>query len=292
VGKNFRRKDWNVVTGVGFTGDVERLLGVLGELLEEQCQKSIDILACSDSVADSASTVGVSDVDWLVKEDDRSVGVPRHRVVNELALLVDRGRTKLHEKTGQRRASRSAVEPEDDWIILGVVTRLEEPYAVLATLPTINPAGAVHTIEEMLVCLIVVEVSTVLLDLVNIERCRVNLLCTETVVLELAINLTLFLSLSVGGPDTLNVGTLHDVVPFTVMLADVGLWKGEQVCVIHSFGEHECDLIPDLASLSGERLESVLEVLDGVAPCLRNLLRGLQDLLRKNRGRSCSEEQR
>lgn len=50
-------KDWDVVTGVRLAGDVERLSGVLGELLEEEGQESVDVLAGSNSVGDRAATV-------------------------------------------------------------------------------------------------------------------------------------------------------------------------------------------------------------------------------------------
>lgn len=56
--------------------NVEILLGILRELLEEQSQQGIDILAGSRSVADRVFAVRVADVDGLVKEDDGGVGVP------------------------------------------------------------------------------------------------------------------------------------------------------------------------------------------------------------------------
>jgi hypothetical protein len=55
---------------------VEVLLGVLGELLKEESQEGIDILAGGRSVADRAAAVGVANVDGLVEEDDGGVGVP------------------------------------------------------------------------------------------------------------------------------------------------------------------------------------------------------------------------
>ena len=45
----------------------------------------------------------------------------------DLLVLGDRGGTKLHEQTCQRRAARSAVEPKHHGVVLGVVARLEEP---------------------------------------------------------------------------------------------------------------------------------------------------------------------
>ena len=52
VRENLRGKDGDVVASVGFTRNVERLGCVLGELLEEEGQEGVDILAGSDSVGD------------------------------------------------------------------------------------------------------------------------------------------------------------------------------------------------------------------------------------------------
>ena len=99
--KNLVGEDGDIVAGIRFSSDVEILLGVLGELVEEERKESIDILAGSNSVADRATAVGVTDVDRLVKEDNGSVVVPRVGVVDKLNLLVDGCRTELKEETGQ-----------------------------------------------------------------------------------------------------------------------------------------------------------------------------------------------
>jgi hypothetical protein len=51
--------------------------------------------------------------------------------VDKLNLAVHRGWAELHEETGQGRAARAAVQPEDDGVVLRVVTRLEEPFIKL-----------------------------------------------------------------------------------------------------------------------------------------------------------------
>lgn len=106
---------------------MEVLGGVFGELLEEKGKESIDILCSSARLADGVTTVGETDIDGLVKEDNRGVGVPGVRVVDGLDVLTDRAGSELEEKTGQGRASWSAVQPEDDGVILGVVSGLKEP---------------------------------------------------------------------------------------------------------------------------------------------------------------------
>lgn len=52
VGKNLRGEDWNVVASIRLSSDVEVLLSVLWELLKEQRQESIDVLAGCDGVGD------------------------------------------------------------------------------------------------------------------------------------------------------------------------------------------------------------------------------------------------
>jgi len=52
VRENLGREDGDVVPGVRLARDVEGLLGVLGELLEEEGEQGVDVLAGGDSVAD------------------------------------------------------------------------------------------------------------------------------------------------------------------------------------------------------------------------------------------------
>ena len=63
-------KDGDVVTGVRLASNVEVLLGVLGELVEEEGEKGVDVLASSNGVANGTAAVGVADVDGLVEEDN------------------------------------------------------------------------------------------------------------------------------------------------------------------------------------------------------------------------------
>ena len=82
-------EDRDVVTGVRLAGNVESLLGVFWELLEEQSHKGVDILSSRNSVADLATRVRVADVDGLIQEDHRGIGVPGEGVEVKAYLLVD-----------------------------------------------------------------------------------------------------------------------------------------------------------------------------------------------------------
>lgn len=55
---------------------MEILMAVLWELLEEESQEGVDVLARSNSVTNGASTVRVARIDRLVKEYDRRIRVP------------------------------------------------------------------------------------------------------------------------------------------------------------------------------------------------------------------------
>lgn len=87
---------------IGLASNVEVLLGILGELVEEEGKKSVDVLASSNSVADGSATVRVADIDGLIKEDDGSIGIPRVGVVNNLDLVVDGSRAELHKEASER----------------------------------------------------------------------------------------------------------------------------------------------------------------------------------------------
>lgn len=118
---------WDVVAGVGLSSDVEVEALVMGELLEEDLEESIDILGGGKGVGDRF-TVRETDVGGLVQEDDRRVGVPGVGVENGAgAILLDSAGAKLHEETSQGRASWATVEPEGQGVGLGLVAGLEEP---------------------------------------------------------------------------------------------------------------------------------------------------------------------
>lgn len=76
VGEDLSSEDWNVVASVGLSGNVEVLLRVFRELLEEEREQSIDILASSNGITDRRTAVGVANIDRLVKEDHGGIGVP------------------------------------------------------------------------------------------------------------------------------------------------------------------------------------------------------------------------
>lgn len=111
VGQNLGGEDGDIVTGIRLASNVEVLLGILRELLEEQGKQRVDVFTSSASVADSIAAVGITDVDGLVKEDDRGIAVPRARVVLQLDLVINGGRAELEEEASERRAAGASVEP-------------------------------------------------------------------------------------------------------------------------------------------------------------------------------------
>jgi hypothetical protein len=185
--------------------------------------------------------------------------------VLQLAVLHDRSRAELHEQTHERGASGSAVEPEHDGVILGVVSGLEEPW-VLSVVVANVVLTRVLTVEQVLVLLVVIKVTAVLLDLVNAQYAGVDLLHPKVELLQLSVNLTLLLALRVLDPDVLDVGTLDNVVPLAVMLARVWLRCREEGGLVEALRKHHGHLVPCGACLASERLEALLEVVERLRP--------------------------
>ena len=151
------------------------------------------------------------------------------------------------------------------------------------------------TVEEMLVLLVVIKVTAVLLDLVDAEDAGVDVLCTQAVVLKLAVDLTLLLAVGVLDPDALDVSALDDVIPLGVVLASVRLGVGEEGGLVHLLRVHHGDLIPDGAGLASEGLEALLEIVQRLCPRagVKTLerFRSLEDLLLWDGSGRCSKEQ-
>lgn len=118
-----------------------------------------------------------------------------------------------------------------------------------------------HTVKEMLVLLLVVEVAAVLDDIVDLELGRVDLLGTEVVVLESATNLAVLLAIGLG-PESLNVSTLEDVVPVGVGSAVGLLGLGAYDLLLKSrdsLGGKRGNLIPDSLGLTSELAKELLK---------------------------------
>lgn len=111
VGQNLRSEDRDVMTSVRFTRDMEALFRVLGELLEEEGKQGVYVLASSNRIADRAAAVGVADIDGLIDENNGGVCIPGEVVKLDLAILLDGGRSQLHEETHKGGAAWAAVEP-------------------------------------------------------------------------------------------------------------------------------------------------------------------------------------
>lgn len=80
---------------------MEVLLRVLRELLKEEGEECVYVLSGSNGVADRAAAVGVADVDGLIEEDDRCIGIPRVWVVVKLEVLIDGRWAKLKEEPSE-----------------------------------------------------------------------------------------------------------------------------------------------------------------------------------------------
>src|SRR6202012_3126095 len=152
------------------------LRGIFWELLKEEREESVDILASSHCIGDAGARVRVPHIDRLIQEDDAGIVIPRVWVGNYLELLVDARGAELEEETSQRRTARATVEPQNDWVVLWIVSRLEEP------------------VKQMLIVFVVIQVSGVLLDArVDTQLARVDFLHSEVICVKLAIKIALLL---------------------------------------------------------------------------------------------------
>ena len=106
---------------------MEVLVSIFWEGLEEQSQESVDILSSCGSRRGGAGGVGVSDVNWLIQENDGGVGIPSVLVVDWCLILANEGWAEFHEQPSKRGASRASIQPQDDGIVLWVISRFKEP---------------------------------------------------------------------------------------------------------------------------------------------------------------------
>jgi hypothetical protein len=109
----------------------------------------------------------------------------------------------------------------------------------------------VHTVEQVLVLLFVIKIARVLLYGIDSECTWVHFLRPQTVVLEMTIDIPLLFALGIGDPNTLNVGTLDDMIPFMVWFPSVRLGCGEEGRSIERVREHQRDVVPRLLGLCG-----------------------------------------
>jgi hypothetical protein len=61
------------MTSIRLSSNVEVLRRIFRELLEKEGEESVDIFASSYSVANRVPTVRVTDINRLIKEDDRCI---------------------------------------------------------------------------------------------------------------------------------------------------------------------------------------------------------------------------
>lgn len=110
-----------------FTSNMEILFAVLRELFKEQSQKGINILCSGSGALGGSVRVRVSDIDRLIQENNTGVGVPGELVVVWLDVAIDGCGTKFHEQTGHGRAPRATIEPQCNWVVCWIISRLEKP---------------------------------------------------------------------------------------------------------------------------------------------------------------------
>jgi hypothetical protein len=110
----------------------------------------------------------------------------------------------------------------------------------------------------MLIVIVVVQVPRVLLDRVDAQRRRINLLGPQRVGVKMPVDLAFLLAVGLCQPDALDVGALGDEVPLAVRLAGVGLGLGEEVGLCKLLRELGLDPAPYRLILDGPLAEGLL----------------------------------
>jgi hypothetical protein len=89
VSQDLGSENRNVVTSVRLASNMEVLLRILGELFEEEREKSVNVLASGNGVAHRTPTIRIANIDRLIKENHRGICVPRVWIVDEFEVFVN-----------------------------------------------------------------------------------------------------------------------------------------------------------------------------------------------------------
>lgn len=112
----------------------------------------------------------------------------------------------------------------------------------------------------MLIVGLVIEITAVLLDLVDAELGRIDRLDAQVVGIELAANFTVLLAVGALHPKVLDIGALDDVVPVLTALSSLGLAEPSRL-VKGVLGNEKLDLVPKGLCLIVHTIEGLLEAL-------------------------------
>ena len=131
---NDTAKSWDVNSSIRLSSDPEVVVSQVREVVKEPDQEVKVVIGSLEVVGDvvrGSVAVRESNTSWGFQVDNVGVGVPRVGVVNkgDVGLISSPVIGSVFvQKTIERRASRSSVQPENDGIIFGGLgLRIEEP---------------------------------------------------------------------------------------------------------------------------------------------------------------------
>jgi hypothetical protein len=125
-----------------------------------------------------------------------------------------------------------------------------------------------HTVEQVLILLVVIQITGILLDSVDSEHAWVDLLGPQAVRGQVAVNLAMLVAVSALNPHALDVSAASNGIPLVVGLLAVWLWHAEEVGSVKSIGEHHRDVVPDLTSFLRQAIEGLCKVGEGLGDFL------------------------
>lgn len=136
---------------------------------------------------------------------------------------------------------------------------------------------SILTVKQVLVLLVIIKVTTVLLHCIDSKLGGIHLLGSELEVINLATDLAVRLALRVGSPQLLDIGAVHNVIPFAIGDARVLLGLGiDEVFLegIDGIGGEHGNFGPDGLGLGGGLSVGLLQGLGpGIEVNVANLVK-------------------
>ena len=140
----------NVVSCVWFTSDVEWsslelfVVGVESKKELPEIVSDFSFIVCELIETNFA----VTSSNWLINEDKVCIAVPRVSIRSEVEIVLNYERAIFSEETSERRASRTAIQPDNKRISWRIRTGIELPVENITALSNTHKPYSVGFIQE------------------------------------------------------------------------------------------------------------------------------------------------
>jgi hypothetical protein len=133
------------MSGVRLTSDEEFSALVILVFSEESDEELPEIVGDFSLVVSELIETDFAETsaNWLINKDKVGVAVPRVRVGSKIKVILNRERTIFSKETSQRRASRTAIKPDNKGISRRGRARFKMPVKNITTLSNGDEASSV-----------------------------------------------------------------------------------------------------------------------------------------------------